>query len=200
MQRLSDQRRTLALAGLAAGAVFSAAIFRRRWHKGELQAEPAMVRPEPQRLVDEPEVGQPSARPEQPAAAEVSSPTNQPEAADQPEAINAPPPGEVAAPGGASAAVASAEVASSANLEPVTGELSAEEASILAVLAQSGRTDEDRTAIAVATSLERDTGEVAAVLRKLGTEGVVSAEVQASSGEEFWAVTERGVRRLGAQS
>jgi len=74
------------------------------------------------------------------------------------------------------------------------------EASILAVLAQSGRTDDDRTAIAVATSLERKTADVTDVLRKLGAEGVVSGELQTSSGEEIWAVTERGVRRLGAQS
>jgi uncharacterized protein YjhX (UPF0386 family) len=86
------------------------------------------------------------------------------------------------------------------SVEPATGELSAEEASILAVLAQSGRIDDDRTAIAVATSLERDTGDVTDVLRKLGAEGVVSGDLQTSSGEEIWAVTERGVRRLGAQS
>jgi DNA-binding PadR family transcriptional regulator len=67
------------------------------------------------------------------------------------------------------------------------------------VLAQAGRADDDRTAIAVAISLERDAGEVAGVLRKLGAEGVVSGELQTSAGEEIWAVTERGVRRLGAQ-
>ena len=84
-------------------------------------------------------------------------------------------------------------------VEPATGELSAEEASILAVLAQSGRADDDRTAIAVATSLERETTDVAAVLRKLGAEGVVSGELYTASGDKIWAVTERGVRRLGAQ-
>ena len=83
--------------------------------------------------------------------------------------------------------------------EPTTGELSAEEASILSVLAQSGRTDDDRTAIAVATSLERETPDVAAVLRKLGNEGVVSGELYTATGDKIWAVTERGVRRLGAQ-
>ena len=90
--------------------------------------------------------------------------------------------------------------AAPAPIEPATGELSAEEASILAVLAQSGRTDDDRTAIAVATSLERETTDVTTVLRKLGSEGVVSGEPSSSSDEEIWAVTERGVRRLGAQS
>ena len=83
--------------------------------------------------------------------------------------------------------------------EPATGELSAEEASILAVLAQNGRADEDRTAIAVATSLERETADVTDVLRKLGAEGVVSGDLYTSAGDKIWAVTERGVRRLGAQ-
>ena len=78
--------------------------------------------------------------------------------------------------------------------------MSAEEASILAVLAQSGRTDDDRTAIAVATSLERETTDVADVLRKLGAEGVVAGELYTAAGDKIWAVTERGVRRLGAQS
>ena len=35
LQRLSDQRRSLALVGLAVGAVFSAAILRRKRHGGE---------------------------------------------------------------------------------------------------------------------------------------------------------------------
>ena len=74
-----------------------------------------------------------------------------------------------------------------------------EEASVLSVLAQNGRADEDRTAIAVATSLERETTDVSAVLRKLGSEGVVSGELYTATGDKIWAVTERGVRRLGAQ-
>ena len=65
---------------------------------------------------------------------------------------------------------------------------------------QSGRSDDDRTAIAVATSLERETGDVAGVLRKLSAEGVVSGELYTAEGDKIWAVTERGVRRLGAQS
>ena len=77
--------------------------------------------------------------------------------------------------------------------------MNAEEASILAVLAQNGRIDEDRTAMAVATSLERETTDVSAVLRKLGSEGVVSGELYTATGDKIWAVTERGVRRLGAQ-
>jgi hypothetical protein len=173
LQRLSDQRRSLALAGLAAGAVFSAAIFRRkrRGSRAELSAPI-------------PGVERPAERPRSsPLAAVVASPP-----ASQPEpevetAINAP-----------------AETAAPKASEPATGELSAEEASILAVLAQSGRTDDDRTALAVATSLERETTDVTGVLRKLGAEGVVSGELYTAAGDKIWAVTERGVRRLGAQS
>lgn len=160
LQRLSDQRRSLALAGLAVGAVVSAAIVRRRRHGEDVPPEPAVQFEE-----NVPTVAvQPVATEPEPEPDEESRPIN-----------------------------------AAAPVEPATGELSAGEASILAVLAQSGRADEDRTAIAVATSLERDAGEVAGELRKLGAEGVVSGELQTSAGEEIWAVTERGVRRLGAQ-
>lgn len=174
LQRLSDQRRSLALAGLAVGAVLSAAIFRRRRHGEEVQFEgPAPA----------------------PMSPDVPPPASEPKVEAQPEvAINA------STTGTSSSAEASSSSTPTSTLEPATGELSTEEASILAVLAQSGRADDDRTAIAVATSLERDTGEVADVLRKLGAEGVVSGELRTASGEEIWAVTERGVRRLGAQS
>jgi hypothetical protein len=170
LQRLNDQRRSLVLAGLAAGAAFSAVVLRRK-RRGE------------------------EARPEPTVQFEENVPVVAPEPVDSPRPINA-------APNGESAAVA--EPAAEAEpephpVEPATGELSAEEASILAVLAQSGRTDDDRTAIAVATSLERETGDVAGVLRKLGAEGVVSGELYTASGDKIWAVTERGVRRLGAQ-
>lgn len=173
LQRVSDQRRSLALAGLAVGAAFSATIFRRRWHKGELESGPP-----------------PMVRSEEPAV-EVSLPTSEPEIEEQSEvAINAPPPDQAATAG----------EPASPPVEPATGELSAEEAQVLAVLAQSGRADDDRTAVAVATSLERDTGDVSDVLRKLGAEGVVSGELYTATGDKIWAVTERGVRRLGAQS
>jgi hypothetical protein len=159
IQRLSDQRRSLALAGLAAGAVVSAAVLRRK-RRGE-----------------EAEFGPPP-----PAPVETPPPT--PPAAEPPPAEPAPPATDPAAP----------------VVEPATGELSAEEASILSVLAQYGRNDDDRTAVAVATSLERDTGDVTTVLRKLGAEGVVSGDLYTAAGDKIWAVTERGVRRLGAQS
>jgi hypothetical protein len=162
LQRLSDQRRSLALAGLAVGAVFSAGVLRRKRRGGEAQLEP----PSP-----------------------AAMPPEAPPVAVEPELDDAPINAAPAEP-----------AASSATVEPTTGELSAAEASILSVLAQSGRGDEDRTAIAVATSLERETEDVSEVLRKLGSEGVVSNELQTAAGDKIWAVTERGVRRLGAQS
>jgi hypothetical protein len=193
LQRLSDQRRSLALAGLALGAAFSAAIFRRKRRGGEAEFGPAVqfeenvpvVQPEPEPPVVQPEPGPP-------VAAEVPAPASEPELEEAPRPINAAPPaGRV---GGAESSPAPAPA------EPATGELSTEEASILSVLAQSGRGDDDRTAIAVATSLDRETGEVKDVLRKLDAEGVVSGDDHTPAGEEIWAVTERGVRRLGAQS
>lgn len=168
------------MAGLAGGAVVGAAIFRRKHHGEEVEFESVVqfeenvpvVRPEP--------------TPEAPVA------VSEPESDDSPRPINAAPATEPAS------EPESAE--EPAPVEPATGELSAEEASILAVLAQSGRVDDDRTAIAVATSLERETRDVADVLRKLGAEGVVSGELYTAAGDKIWAVTERGVRRLGAQS
>ncbi len=174
LQLLSDQRRSLALAGLAVGAVAGAAFVRRRRGGEEPELDTAELAAEPEAPAASPESGPP-------AAVEVPPP-----AAD-PEAINAPRATEVAG-------------RSRPPTEPATGELSAAEASILAVLAQSGRADEDRTAIAVATSLERDTAAVTDLLRKLAAEGVVAGELYTSSGDRIWAVTERGVRRLGAQS
>jgi hypothetical protein len=175
LQRISDQRRSLALAGLAIGAVFGGAIFRRRRRGGEA------------------EFGSP-----------VQFEENVPAVAPEPEAprpINAAPVTEGApATEGAAAAASAVDAPTPSPVEPATGELSAEEASILSVLAQSGRAEEDRTAGAVATSLEREAGDVADVLRKLGAEGVVAGELYTASGDKIWAVTERGVRRLGAQS
>ena len=189
LQRLSDQRRSLTLAGLAVGAVFSAAIFRRK-RRDAFAVEPPLP---PIRPAAQPESGPP-------AAVAVPPPASKPEAAATPipEVVETDEAAINAAPSVASGASAAEE--SSAPVEPATGELSAEEASILAVLAQSGRIDDDRTALAVATSLERETTDVNAVLRKLGNEGVVSGELYTAAGDKIWAVTERGVRRLGAQS
>lgn len=202
LQRLSDQRRSLKLAGLAAGAVLGGAIFRRRRRgvRDELRAQvPVAERP----------IGhQPAGSP--PPTVVVPPPASEPEAAKPiPEAVDTPDAAINAAPSAAAATTEEAEGSKAAGAateepppttEPATGELSAGEASILAVLAQSGRADDDRTALAVATSLERDTGDVTSVLRKLGSEGVVSGELYTAAGDKIWAVTERGVRRLGAQS
>jgi hypothetical protein len=203
-QRLNDQRRSLVLAGLAAGAAFSAVVLRRKRRGADAGPEPSVqseenvpvVAPQAEAPVAAPEPVAPAAPAESgpPPAAEVPPAADEPEQAPSPEAINAAPAG------GDDPAAEGDPDAEPAPVEPATGELSAEEASVLAVLAQSGRADDDRTAIAVATSLERETGDVADVLRKLGAEGVVSGELYTAAGDKIWAVTERGVRRLGAQS
>lgn len=170
VQRLSDQRRSLALAGLAAGAVVSAAVLRRKRRGEEVEFGSPTQAPAP--VETPPDPGPPAAAEAPPATVSESA-----------AGVSAPAEAEAAAP----------------VVEPATGELSAEEASILSVLAQHGRGDDGRTAIAVATSLERDTVDVTTVLRKLGAEGVVSGELYTAAGDKIWAVTERGVRRLGAQ-
>jgi hypothetical protein len=203
LQRLSDQRRSLVLGGLAVGALFSAAVLRRKRRGGELE----LLRPDT--ASEQADFGPP-------AAVDVPVPASEPELAEplpdpvdtfeaaSAEATNAEPADEAPI----NAGIAADESPAGANprtdepsapSEPATGELNAEEASILSVLAQNGRIDEDRTAIAVATSLERETTDVSAVLRKLGSEGVVSGELYTATGDKIWAVTERGVRRLGAQ-
>lgn len=194
-QRLSDSRRSLALGGLAVGAVFSAAVLRRKRRGGEAEFE-APVAPSTQA-----DFGPP-------AAVDVPLPASDPETTDPlPDPVDTTMPvtsTDDAEPTSETTetpinALTEADDAAPAPTEPATGELNAEEASILAVLAQNGRIDEDRTAIAVATSLERETTDVAGVLRKLGSEGVVSGELYTATGDKIWAVTERGVRRLGAQ-
>jgi hypothetical protein len=201
LQRLSDSRRSLALGGLALGVVFSAGVFRRKRRPAEIEFEhPAPSAP---------------AQPDPPVAVEVPPPASEPAtggpiAAVAPEPETDPAPINATTTAGATVEPTVAEQpaaeeqpaaadADPAPTEPATGELSAAEASILAVLAQSGRADEDRTAIAVATSLERETTDVAGVLRKLSSEGVVSGDLYTAAGDKIWAVTERGVRRLGAQ-
>ncbi|HKZ14793.1 MAG TPA: hypothetical protein VJL81_13205 [Solirubrobacterales bacterium] len=189
LQRLSDQRRSLALAGLAAGAVFSAAIFRRRRRGGEEEFGAPMSA-----------AGAPTTQPESaPPAADVSAPEVAATAAAATATQADPEAPETAAALNAATESAPVEAASSTIVDPATGELSAEEASILAVLAQDGRSDDDRTVIAVATSLERESASVADVLRKLSAEGVVAGNLYTATGDKIWAVTERGVRRLGAQ-
>lgn len=193
LRRVSDQRRGLALAGLAVGSVFSAALFRRKRGGEEAQPE-STVRFEGPAAAAQPEPEAPAAQPESgpPPAVDAPPPASEPELEEAPRPINAAPD---------TAGVAAAKhVPRPAPLEPATGELSAEEAAILAVLAQSGRSDEDRTAVAIAGAVGRETDAVTDVLGKLDAEGVVSGGAPTASGEETWAVTERGVRRLGAQS
>jgi hypothetical protein len=191
LQRLSDQRRSLVLGGLAVGAV-CAAIFRRKRRGEEAEVEAfqfeatstTWIAVEPEEAVaSEPEM----------AGSEPEPLADEPEPGDEPQPINA-------APIEDAPAEPEPTPAPPSQSDPATGELNAEEASILAVLAQAGRTDDDRTAIAVATSLERETVDVTGVLRKLGAEGVVSGDLYTAAGDKIWAVTERGVRRLGAQS
>jgi hypothetical protein len=192
LQRLSDQRRSLVLGGLAVGAV-CAAIVRRKRRGGEAEFEAfefettttTVIAVEP----EEPVTSEPLM-----AASEPAPLADEPELGDEPRPINAAPADEP------SAEAEPTPPTPPSTSEPATGELNAEEASILAVLAQAGRTDDDRTAIAVATSLERESGDVTDVLRKLGAEGVVSGDLYTAGGDKIWAVTERGVRRLGAQS
>jgi hypothetical protein len=198
LQRLSDQRRSLVLGGLAVGAV-GAAIFRRKRRGEEAEFETFQFETSPTTLIVV-EPGEPAASEPEITASEPELVAAEPELVDEPRPINAAPTDEIPALPEPTPAPSSTPEAPPSTSEPATGELNAEEASVLAVLAQAGRTDDDRTAIAVATSLERETGDVADVLRKLGAEGVVSGDLQTSSGEEIWAVTERGVRRLGAQS
>jgi hypothetical protein len=209
LQRLSDSRRSLVLGGLAVGAVFSAAVLRRKRRGGEVEFEhsaPPSPQPDfgPPAAVDvplpasEPETTEPLPDPVDTFAAASAEATGTEPSSDAEPADEAPINAGIAA-DESSAGSEPATDAPSAPSDPATGELNAEEASILAVLAQNGRIDEDRTAIAVATSLERETTDVSAVLRKLGSEGVVSGELYTATGDKIWAVTERGVRRLGAQ-
>jgi hypothetical protein len=197
VQRLNDQRHRIALGAVAAGAAV-AAVFRRRRRGGgfEVPAEEQPTSTESAATA----VGL-NATAEVPAdepALEEIDPAATP-AGDEPKAAR-PAPKPIGGPASTKRPANSApSAASSAISDPTTGELNAAEASILSVLAQSGRKDDDRTALAVATSLERDTADVSATLDKLGSEGVVSGEQETPDGEKIWAVTERGVRRLGAQ-
>ncbi len=209
LQRLSDSRRSLALGGLALGVVFSAGFFRRKRRPAEVEfqrpapAPSAPTQSGPPVAVEVPPVasglaaGGPVAA-VAPETAASAGPTGTPSTAEAPTEGSGSADADSAINADAVPSEPEPEV-DPAPTEPATGELSAEEASILAVLAQSGRADEDRTAIAVATSLERETTDVASVLRKLNSEGVVSGDLYTASGDKIWAVTERGVRRLGAQ-
>lgn len=80
--------------------------------------------------------------------------------------------------------------------EPNTEELAAAEIAVLAILSQEGRLETDRTALGVATTLEREAAEVATLLRALHRQGHVAGDEYTATGEKIWFVTESGTGRL----
>jgi hypothetical protein len=83
-----------------------------------------------------------------------------------------------------------------AEAEPNTEELAAAEIAVLAILSQEGRLETDRTALGVATTLEREAAEVAVLLRTLHKQGHVAGDEYTAAGEKIWFVTESGTGRL----
>ena len=73
-----------------------------------------------------------------------------------------------------------------ATMDPIGRKLNPEEAAILTVLGQEGRTAHDRTAPGVAIALERDPIDVAGALDRLKRDGLTTSEVN-GSGEECWS-------------
>lgn len=80
--------------------------------------------------------------------------------------------------------------------EPNTEELAAAEIAVLAILSQEGRLETDRTALGVATTLEREAAEVAVLLRALHKQGHVAGDEYTATGEKIWFVTDAGTGRL----
>jgi hypothetical protein len=66
--------------------------------------------------------------------------------------------------------------------------LNPEELSVLSVLEQEGRGAAARTSLTIATSLERNTVDVAGVLERLKRDGLVANVEDASVGEDVWVV------------
>jgi hypothetical protein len=62
-------------------------------------------------------------------------------------------------------------------------EIDPEERAVLLVLVQEGRAAEDRTALGVATALERDVVDVATALERLGRDGLASRSVHTERGD-----------------
>jgi hypothetical protein len=73
-------------------------------------------------------------------------------------------------------------------MDPIGRQLNPEEAGILTVLQQDGRTPQDRTALGIAMALERDPIDVAGALDRLKRDGLTSSE-PTSDGEESWTAT-----------
>ena len=78
-------------------------------------------------------------------------------------------------------------------MDPIGRQLNPEEAGILTVLLQDGRTPQDRTAVRVAMTLERDPLDVAGALERLKRDGLTDSEMT-GDGEESWSA------RPGAES
>jgi hypothetical protein len=113
-----------------------------------------------------------------PAVEETSEPATTPEPRTQPSA-------EPEAP---------ADTEDSA--EPNTEEHAAAELAVLAILSQEGRLETDRTALGVATALEREAAEIAVLLRALHKQGHVAGDEYTATGEKIWFVTATGTGRL----
>ena len=175
LQRLSDRRRGLALVGLAAAAVLGAKAARRR----STASAPAYAPPaQPDAPVSMPVAPAPEA-----VVAAAGPAVDEP---DPPEAPIAP-----AAPDVPAEPDPEPEPA-----EPNTEELAAAEIAVLAILSQEGRLETDRTALGVATTLEREAAEVTVLLRTLHKQGHVAGDEYTATGEKIWFVTDAGTARL----
>jgi hypothetical protein len=73
-------------------------------------------------------------------------------------------------------------------MDPIGRNLNPEEASILTVLQQDGRTPHDRTTLGIAMALERDPVDVAGALTRLKRDGLTASE-PTGDGEESWTAT-----------
>jgi hypothetical protein len=73
-------------------------------------------------------------------------------------------------------------------MDPIGRHLNPEEAGILTVLQQDGRTPHDRTALGIAMALERDPIDVAGALDRLKRDGLTASEAT-NDGEESWSAT-----------
>jgi hypothetical protein len=73
-------------------------------------------------------------------------------------------------------------------MDPIGRHLNPEEAGILTVLQQDGRTSHDRTALGIAMALERDPIDVAGALDRLKRDGLTASEAT-GDGEESWSAT-----------
>jgi hypothetical protein len=73
-------------------------------------------------------------------------------------------------------------------MDPIGRNLNPEEAGILTVLQQDGRTPHDCTALGIAMALERDPLDVAGALDRLKRDGLTASEAT-GDGEESWSAT-----------